>query len=392
MLGEADAERVPLEGVDAVQHAIELGGHVDLAGALRRVDAIGHDPPVLGPGAGRRERLGAELDAFASGYWELAPPERRAAWAELSRRGADAVRLRELETGLGVGVSALTDPIAESLAGLIRVLFVLPPRARAIRRNTLLRDHPDHVGHWRAALAVVEREAPALAALEPRLRTALTPDFPLAAFVAGTSAAPVPATGATVASRRAVPASSANGSWIGGAAVFGLFVLVKLLGNFGGSARAPSSTPVFPNAHYSSTQNTADLQRAVEEAQRVLNNKINKPIADRSSKTLNTTDPVYTPDEVAAFERYERENGAGESPNLPPGYNRWNAAGRQPGVPITKLPAGERPSFSFDSELIERCKGYDRGETPVKPKDYGYWVAAGKPPEPGTYTLIYTIP
>ncbi|QJW95807.1 hypothetical protein FTUN_3361 [Frigoriglobus tundricola] len=264
-----------------------------------------------------------------------------------------------------MGAPALADPAAEALVGLVRTLFVLPARARAVRRNTWLREQAAHVEKWRAALAVVQRAAPALVALEPRLRAALAPDFALAAFVAGASAAPVRAPQPIQAvahgdrSRpRAVQPGSSGGGWIGGAAVFGLFVIIKLLVSLGSSSRTPSYSPVPPKTQYpvpdggrSSAQNAADLRKQFEESQKAL---------DAIKKRHNETN------------------------KLP--------AGRSSSVPGANLPVEDRPSYSFDRGLIEMCRDYEEGKTRIKPWLYGRWEAAGKPTVPGAYPLIHQTP
>jgi len=359
---------------------------------------VGQDPEV-------ERRLCAELDAFAAGYWALAPVDRLVAWADLSRRGADAARLRELEPGLDVAAPALDDPPAEALAGLIRTLFALPARARAVRRNAWLLDQAARVEKWQVALAVVQRAAPALVALEPRLRAALVPGFPLAVLVEGALAAPVsiPATGtieAAVSGNRSRPQAtqprSTGSGWlgftIGGVPIFALIVIGKILILVGNPSKTPNPTPPKPPAWRQpvpaesspSAPNTAALQELRAKAERLL--------ADRPSRDSNTTARAFTPAEVAEFERYERETEAGESPHTPPGYDSWHSAGRPPGVTTTKVPAESRPSYSFDRELIEMCQSYEEGMTRVKPRLYGYWVAAGKPTVPGVHSLIHPIP
>ncbi|MBN9123091.1 MAG: hypothetical protein J0I06_28785, partial [Planctomycetes bacterium] len=128
-----------------------------------------------------------EVEALAARFWALAPGDRLLAWADLSRRGAAPVRLRELEPGLDVAAPAPADPAAEELAALVRELFVLLPRARAVRRNAWLLERAAEAEKWRAAHAVLRRDAPALAALEPGLWAALDPDrqTAFAAFAEG---------------------------------------------------------------------------------------------------------------------------------------------------------------------------------------------------------------
>src|SRR5436190_5060535 len=70
---------------------------------------------------------------FARRFWSLSPTERTAAWLSLSQLAADdssAARLLALQPGLSVDADPPLGAAAAELAGLIRELFVLPPRER----------------------------------------------------------------------------------------------------------------------------------------------------------------------------------------------------------------------------------------------------------------------
>lgn len=336
-------------------------GEVAAVNALAGTAApVGRDPDV-------EQLLRDEVESFAGNFWALAPADRRPAWAELSRRDADAVRLRELEPGLDVSAPLLADPAADELAALVRELFVLPPRERAIRRNMWLLEHAPDVEKWRAARAVVLRDAPALAALDPDLGAALDPGFhcAFAFFVEGATAAPiaVAATTARVTPSRGqetgvlpLPVKGSKGGFtMGWVVVFGLFMAVKLLLSFGRSdtTTGSQSVPRLPN--YSAP--TPDPSRPGTPAPR-----------------------TFTGADVIAFEQYERAFDAGKRGDPPPGYAAWRLADRPRGASPTG--AGENSVF-LGPVALDDFRAYERSRSGPPPKYYADWVLAGRPRSPG---------
>jgi hypothetical protein len=336
-----------------------------------------------------------EVEAFATKYWTLTPADRLTAWADLSRRGADAARLRELEPGLDVTASPLADPAAEELATLVRALFVLPPRVRAIRRNTWLLEHAPTAEKWRAAYATFRSNAPALAALEPQLRATLAPEFQsaLAAFVEGgtarpTSAAPVGSAGMNaprpvLAAEPVTPRPTGEGwkggSVIGGGTLFVLFIIIKVLSLLARSDAPPSRTPAPQLPNYSAQTYTPQSQMP------------NYPAPDYTPPTITAplpAMPTFTPAQVAEFEKYEQEKAAGNDPPVPLAYAGWRLAGRPRGIPAAVKPAvPDKNSIYLDGLQILVCQNYDRRMSGRIPMNYAAWVAAGKPSAAGYVPL-----
>ncbi|MDY3562658.1 hypothetical protein R5W23_004132 [Gemmata sp. JC673] len=361
---------------------------------------------------GRETALDADVEAFAGRFWSLSPAERLLDWDRLSHRGANPVRLRELEPGLDAAPAALGDPVAEELAEQFRTLFVLPPRARAIRRAQWLLAHADGIDRWRSALLVVQRDAPALVALEPRLRTALDPTFDPAALVAGAQAPPVEDGIAdftrrlrqSEASEPSKPRTSrrARGEQFG--QNFVLIFLAIMASVAVNAIRRPNdgrtSHPPVPDPG-------AELRRALSELARRgstapdrgeargRNWKLpsgqrdtgpaveSKPSADgewaAEPRGPALQDPDLTPADRIACIRYEQELTAGRPARRPPAYERWLQT--RPG---TTEPVGER--VRLDLVLVTECQQYDRGGG-ARPARYTDWVKAGKPSTPGEYTV-----
>ncbi|VTS00133.1 unnamed protein product [Gemmata massiliana] len=374
--------------------------------------------------------LRAEVEAFAERYWELPPAERLTTWVELSGRGTPTTRLRELEPGLDVPVTRLVDPVAEELAGVFRTLFVLPPRERAIRRNTWLLEHAADAGRWSSALAVVQRDSAPLVALEPNLRTALSAHFARTrtAFVEGATTAPLksPPTYTDRVTRAAhsyEPQRASNEGWKGGGvlgsgALIVLFIGIRLIAALGSSSNSPSRSNVpdpprlnFPA--YTSPKGApasirtftiaevAEFQRYEREKDEGRNPQVpwayaSWVLAGRPAGTLERANPwaasakpshnqTFTAAEVAACERYEREKAKRGNVEQPQAYASWVLAGRPEVSSRPEQPNGL--TFSFDSALILACQKYDQTMTGSKPDDYEFWVKAGKPSRPGDYTL-----
>jgi len=340
----------------------------------------------VGRGPDVERRLRVELGAFEAGYWALAPSDRLVAWADLSRRGADVARLRELEPGLDVSASVLADPAAEALADLVRVLFVLPPRARAIRRNAWLLDQTAQVEKWHAALVVVQRDAPALIALEPQLRAVLDPGFDLAltAFVDGASTAP---TGRLGTHHDLTGfADPSCGYEVDDQEDYGYEIADRarakkiLLGSLMFIVGVPMLCCVWSTFHNRSSHESAvNDSRADSTARR----PAPPPATTRDSAP---TVRKFTLTEIDEFERYERERTGGRDVRIPPGYSDWIRAGR-PSVPTNTKPAAV-PVVYFDSATIRECQGYDWTMTGAKPTFYDFWVEAGRPAFAGSHSLV----
>ncbi len=369
------------------------------APSLRRLSAHDFLPPVeqvaalnaltgttLPTGRDDGEPRRDEVEAFAQTFWSLAPGERLVAWAELSRRGAAPGRLRELEPGLDVAAAPLADPVAEELAEQFRALFVLSPRARALRRNAWLLERAADAGKWRAALVAVQRDAPALVALEPQLRAALAPGFDLAALAEGAAAATRsrgPSVDVDVADfarrlrqheRTAVPEpdyEAADGAharkilygfpllfFIGCCAVSGVF---RDAGRNTPAPKLPSYSPAYPPGS-SALPYPPPGER---------------PTPPRSA---------FSAAEVAEFQQYERDKAAGRNVPEPLAYELWRLAGRSAGqfdparTPIPKT--GTRTVYLSDVQ-IRMCQFYDTARNGPPPDHFDDWVKAGRPTTAG---------
>lgn len=418
----------------------------DLVPAVEQVLAArgltGTDLPT-GLDRAPEEALGPELEAFAARFWSLEPAERLLKWDELSRRGANPVRLRELEPGLDVTAPAFGDPIAEELAAQFRLLFVLPPRVRAIRRAQWLLARADGAARWRAALVAVQRDAPTLVALEPRLRTALDSAFDPAALAAGPSrmsttidvadfthrvqAATLPASRpedaygdeyederAYEAADRARARNVLFGSPVAFILLFGcctLSTVVRQLGrDSGAGSRSYTPAPVrdnstsgyvpsgtFPEpAPIFSTAEVADFRRYEVEVNagrfaqvpprydHWLSNKRPEP-RDPLAAQMSQVD-MFTPEEVAACELYERERATGRGAVRPGVYSRWLNAQRPGATPAREPGPGEARVF-LDSYQILLCQRYNPNGRGPRPAQFDDWVRAGKPSAPGSYIV-----
>jgi hypothetical protein len=121
--------------------------------------------------------LSAQVEAFATAFFSLGPSERQTRWAQLKgacrgHKGLDR-RLQGLERGLALGPDDGRDsvPDVERIAAHCRELFVLAPRARAIRRQGLLDElriaPPGEARRWSAAAKALQKRHRATAALAP---------------------------------------------------------------------------------------------------------------------------------------------------------------------------------------------------------------------------------
>jgi hypothetical protein len=117
-------------------------------------------------------RLRSVVETFAVEFFSLDVPMREQRWRELRDQCAFSppltARLRSLERGLRVsGESPMANPSQQELAGYVRELFVLGPRARAARRQKLLHELTHESRQPLANAADVFRsEHPMIAALE----------------------------------------------------------------------------------------------------------------------------------------------------------------------------------------------------------------------------------
>lgn len=112
-----------------------------------------------------------EVDAFAAAFWTLPPAARSDRWTDLDSRcddPASAVFLAHLRTAVRLPVRPQADGTAQELADLMRELFVLRDRPRAVRRAAWLAGS-SLTQNWTAAAKTLERDDPAVAALDPVL-------------------------------------------------------------------------------------------------------------------------------------------------------------------------------------------------------------------------------
>ena len=294
-----------------------------------------------------------------------------------------------------MSATPLADPDAEELAAQMRALFVLPPRQRAIRRNSWLAECATEADKWRAAFAAVLSAAPDLAALDKQLRIALDPDFDLAALVgaAASPPVPVPAPGENSFLTTSAPRWSEerggrshneaarqqkdeHRSGINYTVV--TFVLFAILTVFRVAVNTDRGTPQptpLPGPNYATTP----------------------------------TLPDFSTEEVAGFKEYEREKDAGRSTPQPQNYALWRLAGRPAGKRAVPPPSAEPPAvwnaaspplaanqrsvYLSNVDTLNCLTYYSTLLTnDVKPEDprpphYDDWVKLGMPSAPGFYRL-----
>ncbi len=313
------------------------------------VNALAGASVPVGKDHDAEQLLRDEVAAFATNYWALPPAERLTAWSDLSRRATDertAGRLLALEPGLEVGADPLADPGAEELAALVRELFVLPPRARSIRRNTWLAAHASNDGLWPqvlAAFAELCRVAPDRAALDPQLGVALGDGFDHVALTAGHTAATSTLAQATATAKRAALA---------------------------GKMRDYKQRVATRNAE---AEPPAPVARTVN---------------------LWVIFAVLFVAFIGCLATQHRGYGGRPRPAEPPGYNPSTTL--PPDTPRPPTPSGAppayRPSFLFSQTQIDDFQRYDRTRTSPKPVFFDIWAQVGKPTEPGTYRLPATAP
>lgn len=340
----ADVLGAPVGASAAEVAAAFLGGlpavgFVPTAARVAALNTLAGTNAPEGDGSG----LSAEVEEFARRFWSLAPAERGTVWARLSRRaegGPSAARLLDLRAGLDVPADPVSDPTAEEVAALARELFVLPPGARAVRRNGWLLANADRHAELVRGAAALARQRPALTALDPVLAARLTRAFDAAAFAEAANAEPLPQlprepSRPTAASLAEEAALDPDGRDAGAATVsaarggvgralffFGLFALWVMAKACGGLVSPPTDTP-----------------------------------------------PPDQPPDLPG------------GPNAPPGHGDWTA----PGMPDAGAAGPVQPTAPprgggvfLAPGVIEECRRYER-EGGTKPVAYDIWVRSGRP-------------
>lgn len=315
------------------------------------VNALGGASVPVGKDHDAEQLLRDEVAAFAKNYWALPPTERLTAWSDLSRRATDertAGRLLALEPGLEVWADPLADPGAEELAALVRELFVLPPRARSIRRNEWLAARASDGDLWpqvRAAFAELCRVAPDRAALDPQLGVALGAPFDRAALHAGHTAETNTHSRATDVAKRAA--------------------LVGKMRDY---------------------KQRVALRKAEAEPSGSLVTRVNLWVV------LVVPFVVF----IGCLATQHRGYGGRPRPPEPPSYKPSPSFSPTPDVPLPPMPLGPPPvfrqSFTFTRAQIIEYQDYHRNPIGSKPVLFDIWVVVGKPTEPGTYRLPATAP
>jgi hypothetical protein len=325
-----------------------------LAGA-----AVPADPDENGGSA-------AAVEGFAREFWSVAPAARRAAWDALragAGDGPEAARLLGLQPGLGVDVDpAPPGPAAEEVAALIRELFVLPPRERAVRRNGWLLANAGRHADLVAGAKELALLRPDLTQLDPVLAARLTPAFDAAAFAAAAEAVPLaepPAPTWTPVRHEPQPSSGTTKDRSGGAGfglVYGLLIvglgaIVKLCGGGLTDRSPPPRAPLPPTEYRPYTP---------------------PPVLPKAAPGLGG---LYAPAQVELF----REYAADPKGSPPPGYSTWVNLGQPDSTFVPLVPAAPVPwGRYFGRFVVEECWRYER-EGGVKPGLYDAWVRHGRP-------------
>jgi hypothetical protein len=387
--------------LSAFLRALPASGFAPAPSRVAALNALAGTGAPTGPDAEIEELLRGEVEAFARSYWELEPGERLTRWAELSRRGADAPRLRELEPGLDVPRRQLSGVVAEALAAVMRELFVLPPRERAVRRNTWLAGAVAEEAKWREAFAAVRRDAPALAALDPQLAAALSES--LAALGEAASAGGGGGRrmsievalvdfgarmreyqrGRTQAEYEAADSARAKKFLTWSAGTVALLMLSCCIRGLGTRQAdrysAPPPPPPFELKHL-----TPGVPSGKYPGYPVAEYK---PPADPAAPAEVKPLARFTALEVEQFLQYEQSVPArGPARSVPLRYYEWVQAAK-PGAgadPQSGGPVGR--SCSFDWATIAQCQLYERNHG-FQPSAYALWVLAGRPSGPGSYPI-----
>jgi hypothetical protein len=322
----AKARATPDEARAAFLRGLPGADFAPDAGTAAALNALaGTAVPVSGEAA--RAAARAEVAAFAAGFWELEPPARRAAWEELRARvdaesGAD--RLRALEPGLAVVTDPLPHPDADELAALVRELFVLPPRARGLRRNEWLAAHAHDTLRWCGAHHALRDSAPEVLALEPQLAAVLSNGAVTEAFADGFAVLPLPE-----------PEPLPN---------------------------EPQEEQRAEPSEYARAQ-----RRAAAEA------------ADSAtSGTIWRSGWWILLVVIFVVRLASTMSGSGSSSTVPPPKLNWSP---QPALPDVKT------GTFFSSTSIAEFERYERDKTRPLPAQYTSWVLMGRPRTPGYYNF-----
>jgi hypothetical protein len=260
-----------------------------------------------------RGRHRAAVEAFAREYWSLAPDERGRRWNELFARGwADdrgtAARLAHLKAGLAIEPADYGDPVANALAPIIRDLYVLPPRERAVFRNARYESRDGDPHAWGNAAVKLRHAAPELVALEPLLLQKLID----AAWPPERELTPEQAFSLPTRPARIAPVPKSQGaSWNGCMVAFAVITLLRLFASLGDrSDTTPSYTPTYSPTF---TPRPATFKSGNTPPPRALTG-------------------MFSEAEVGAYRKYE----AFPSGTRPPGYDAWVALGKPDATPPPK--------------------------------------------------------
>ena len=320
--------------------------------------------------------LRAEVDDFAHRFWTLTPAERAAEGEALQHRvphGATGAteRLATILAGVDISTEPLTDSTAQEVAVLVRELFVLPPRERAIRRNEWLLTNAARHKELIHAAAEARKERPALAALELTLFARLSKDFDAVVFSENASANTRPEPRETrppfqdptnveraqqASSRPKENTGSSNPSpwWL----IFGAFIVLRILFAFGSSSSSTNS-PKMPDYKMPS-----DWQ--------------GKSLILRGGKLDVAQRFVFTAAEIEAF----REFATARTLIEPSRYTEWILSGspeaKKPGD-TGIFPATPTTRFAFTAEEVVAFKSIATHPPSPAPRRYIEWLLAGRP-------------
>lgn len=216
--------------------------------------------------------LPEEVEEFVRQFWSLEAAERGARWAALAGRPADArsaARLEALKLAIGLDAPPPTDPLDAEIVALARELFLLPPGARAVRRNDWLLANVARHGDLCRAAVVLRKRSPTVGELDPVLFERLSPAFAAAEFISAVASQPLPdpPTGsrdeamrldfaerlaaAHASHRNEQPDSNESQSRnMGCVVLFAVFLLIRVISCTGSSDSSPSG----PYKQYSPPQ------------------------------------------------------------------------------------------------------------------------------------------
>ncbi|MBA4064903.1 MAG: hypothetical protein C0501_14550 [Isosphaera sp.] len=312
----------------------------------------------------------AEVEAFAREFWSVAPAARRTAWDALRAGVGDgpvSARLLDLQPGLDVDPDPVPPgPAAEEVAALVKELFVLPPRERAVRRNGWLLANAGRHADLVAGTKELAHLRPDLVGLDPVLAARLSPAFDAAAFAAAAEALPLmepvtpewpepsawsPAGGGSQPSR-AKTEGAGFGLPVYWLLIVGFGVIVKLCGGGLSDRSSPSRAPLPPPEY--------------------------RPYSPQPliPQTTPRTSPLFHKAQVELFREYA-DNPQGPAP---PSYQLWLEKGRPDGATGLVPNAPVHWERIFGPKVIEECRLYERAGG-AKPGLYDAWVKYGRPGE-----------